>query len=567
MPRDGDTTEDTGNYGPGGSAGGVAVADLPELDRRALLEPDPGARARPAPEPAPDVEIVRLAEPSTQTDKWGIPLAVVVIGMFMSVLDTSIVNVAIPAMQKEYGASADDIQWVATAYTLCLGVIVPTSAWLGERIGLRRLYIYSLVGFAFFSALCGTAADLNSMIIWRILQAVPGGVIPVTCLTILYRMVPPQKLGAAMGLYGFGMVIAPGVGPAMGGYLVEYINWRLIYFINVPIGVIGIIAAVAVLPNFAATPGRKFDMPGFLCIGAGMFSLLLAVSEGQQWGWTGYRVLILFAASISLMVLFVIVELQVDEPLLDVRVFLRWTFVNSLILAGVLSLGFFASLYYVPVFLQTAQGITPMNTGLTVLPQAMVMMVIMPYAGRIYDRFGSRWPGIVGVTLAGIGTLLMAGFNADLTRPQLVVWTMIQAAGVAIAFMPVMTAGLSALPGTIVDAGNAYSNLVQRVTGALGVAAFTALSSSETAQLMADRSALLTADGPGMDPRLLAMQQHGPQGLLPVWQQMQVDVLAHTYSDIFLITGVLTLASVLLTFLLPKGRPTGDTGHIAVEMI
>ncbi|MDT7660098.1 MAG: hypothetical protein QOF38_4813, partial [Pseudonocardiales bacterium] len=152
----------------------------------------------------------------------------------MSVLDTSIVNVAIPVMQGQFGASPDNIQWIATAYTLCLGVVVPASAWLGERLGLRRTYVLALVLFSAFSALCGTATDLNIMIFYRILQAIPGGVIPVTCLTILYRMVPPAKLGAAMGLYGLGIVFAPGVGPTLGGYLVEYVDWRLIFYINVP---------------------------------------------------------------------------------------------------------------------------------------------------------------------------------------------------------------------------------------------------------------------------------------------------------------------------------------------
>ena len=171
----------------------------------------------------------RLAASSEQTTKWGLPLVVLVVGMFMSVLDTSIVNVAIPTMQKQFNVTADDIEWVSTAYTLCLGVIVPTSAWLGDRIGLRKLYLITLIGFSVFSALCGTATDLPTMVVYRILQAVPGGVIPVTCLTILYRMVPPEKVGAAMGLYGLGIVVAPGVGPALGGYRVEYIDWQLIF--------------------------------------------------------------------------------------------------------------------------------------------------------------------------------------------------------------------------------------------------------------------------------------------------------------------------------------------------
>jgi EmrB/QacA subfamily drug resistance transporter len=528
----------------------------------------PVAARAPAREPsAPPKPSTTLPTPATTTVKWGLPLAVVVIGMFMSVLDTSIVNVAIPVMQKTYGASADSIQWVSTAYTLCLGVIVPTSAWLGERLGLRRMYLISLLGFAAFSALCGTAGSLNMMIFFRILQAIPGGVIPVTCLTILYRMVPSEKLGAAMGLYGFGMVVAPGVGPAMGGYLVEYVDWRLIFYINVPIGILGAIAAMTVLPKFPGTAGRRFDLPGFVCIGAGLFALLLAVSEGQDWGWTGYRVLILVAAGINLLALFVVIELQVQEPLLDVRVFAHWAYVNSLILIAILSAGMFAVLYYVPLFLQNGQDITPMNTGLTVLPQAVAMAVIMPFAGLIYDRFGARWPAIIGLAVNAGGTLLMVRFNADVTRPELVVWTMIRAGGLALAMMPIMTAGLSSLPASVTNAGSAFNTLAQRVSSALGLAAMTALSTAQQAQFMADRSALLQSSGPAVDSRIVAMEQQGGlAGLIPLWQQLQVEVEAQAYSNIFLVIAILTFAGLLLAFFLRGGRPTTQGGREAVEI-
>jgi EmrB/QacA subfamily drug resistance transporter len=495
-----------------------------------------------------------------------LPLAVVVIGMFMSVLDTSIVNVAIPTMQKEFGASTDSIEWVSTAYTLCLGVIVPTSAWLGERLGLRRMYLISLIGFSAASALCGMAGDLNSMIFFRILQAIPGGVIPVTCLTILYRMVPPEKLGTAMGMYGLGIVVAPGVGPTLGGYLVEYVDWRLIFYINVPIGILGAIAAMMVLPNFPATPGRKFDLPGFLCIATGLFALLLALSEGQQWGWTGYRVLILLAASVNLLALFVIIERQVDQPLLDVRVFTHWAFINSLLLISILSIGLFAVLFYVPLFLQNGQNITPMNTGLTLLPQALVMTVMMPTAGRIYDKIGPRVPAVIGLALAGVGTLLLTGINADLTRPELIGWMMIRAAGIGLAMMPIMTGGISALPAHIVNAGSAFNTLTQRVTSALGLAVLTALATSQQAQFMSDRSALLTSSGPSMDPRIAAMQAKGPGGLLPLWQQLELEVQAQAYSNVFLVAGICTLAGVVLAFKLRHGQPKKSEGAEPVEL-
>jgi EmrB/QacA subfamily drug resistance transporter len=529
--------------------------DADELPRPRRSEPVTAGQppeSPKAPEPHPPLE-------STQTTNWGLPLAVVVVGMFMSVLDTSIVNVAIPTMEKQFSVTSDDIEWVATAYTLCLGIVVPTSAWLGDRIGLRKLYLISLLGFAFFSAMCGTADDLGAMVIYRILQAIPAGVLPVTCLTILYRMVPRDKLGAAMGLYGFGLVIAPGVGPALGGYLVEYVDWRLIFYINVPIGILGAVAAAMILPSFPRAPSRKFDLPGFVCIAGGLFAGLLAVSEGPQWGWTSYPVLILGVVGINLIVLFVAVELMVEHPLLDVRVFRSLPFVNSLVLITIMTMGMFSVLYYVPQFLQVDQNITPLNTGLVVLPQAAVMAVIMPYAGRIYDRFGARWPAVIGLILNTYGSYLMIQITVDSTRPEIIAWTSIRAAGLAMCMMPIMTAGLSSLPPEISNYGSAYNTMFQRVSSALGVSAMTALTTSQQAQFMANRSGLIQPGAANTNPQILQMQQQGPGGLIPLWQQLVAEVLARSYSNVFLVITILTALGVPLAFLLRSGRPVyGD---------
>jgi len=484
----------------------------------------------------------------------------------MSVLDTSIVNVAIPVMQGQFGASPDNIQWIATAYTLCLGVVVPASAWLGERLGLRRTYTLALVLFSLFSALCGTATDLNSMIFYRILQAIPGGVIPVTCLTVLYRMVPKEKLGAAMGLYGLGIVFAPGVGPTLGGYLVEYVDWRLIFYINVPIGILGAIAAMVVLPKFPATPGRPFDLPGFLCIGTACFALLLAVSEGQQWGWTSYPVLILIAAGVNLLALFVIIERQVEQPLLSLQTFAYRPFVISLLLMAIVYTGLFSSIYLIPLFLQNVQGITPWNTGLTLMPQALVMAVLTPSAGWLFDKIGARNLVIIGMAINGIGTLMLVQINTDMSRPEIFLRLMVSGAGLSLCFMPIMTGGMSSLPPEIASAGSGMSTLVQRVSAAIGLAAITALTTVQQAQLFADRSSLVQASGADADPRIIAMQSQGPAGLIPLFNELKDKVMTESYSNAFLVVGVCVLAAIPLAFFLPKARPAGGGSAAPVEM-
>jgi EmrB/QacA subfamily drug resistance transporter len=486
---------------------------------------------------------------------WGLPLLVLIIGMFMSILDTSIVNVAIPVIQKQFGVSTESIQWISTSYTLTEGVIVPMSAWLGARVGLKRLYIWSLVLFTVASALCGLSGDLGTMIFFRIMQAIPGGLIPVTCLTLVYRLVPRERIGAAMGLYGLGVVVAPGVGPTLGGYLVEYVDWRLIFYINVPIGILGALAAVVVLAKVPSEPNKPFDFIGFLSIAGSLFSLLLALEEGSSWGWTSYRVLILFAVAINLMALFVVVELQVRHPLLNIRIFAYWPFVNSLLLVSSLSIGFFAELFYIPLFLQNAQGLTPWNTGLTLLPQAMTMMVLMPLAGQLYDKFGARWPAIIGLLLTGTGLLMLSRINIDISRGELIAGMMVMAAGLGLAFMPIMTGGLSTLPAEVSDSGSTVNTLVQRVSSAFGLALMTAMVTANQAQFMSDRSALLQGSGADADPRIIAMQAQGPSGLIPLWQQLTLQVQAQTYSNAFFLAGCGTLAGVVLALFLRRGAP------------
>jgi EmrB/QacA subfamily drug resistance transporter len=457
----------------------------------------------------------------------------------------------------------DNIEWVVTGYTLALGVVVPLSGWLGLRVGLTRLYVISMLGFAAGSALCGLAWSLDSMIAFRVIQAIPGGVLPVVTLTILYQIVPPAKIGSAMGLYGLGVVVAPAIGPTLGGYLVEYFDWRLIFFINVPIGMAGALLAVFLVPRFPTGQAGRFDRYGFLTVATGLFALLLALSQGQQWGWTGYRVLILITVGVLSLALFVVIELHVEQPLIDVRVFKIWPFTNSLLLLTVLSVGLFAVLFYIPLFVQEGQGITPVRAGLMMLPEAIAMGAIMPVAGQLYDRFGARWPAAIGLLIAAYGTYLLCGINADVTLQDLVLWTWIRGVGNALAMMAIMTAGLDAVPARQVNEASAINNAVQRVSASLGLAVLTAIATAQQAQLMADRAALVPAPGPAAPAALNELARYGFPGLFAHYQRTQLTVMASAYSDVFLVLAVVTAAGAILALTLkipPKDTPPAASG-------
>ncbi|MGH3781026.1 MAG: DHA2 family efflux MFS transporter permease subunit [Pseudonocardiaceae bacterium] len=482
---------------------------------------------------------------------WGLPLMVLIIGMFMSVLDTSIVNVAIPTIQTEFGGTTDDVQWVVTGYTLTLGVVVPITAWLGDRVGLKRLYNLALLAFAAGSALCGLAGDLNSLVIFRIIQAIPGGILPVITLSILLRIVPREKLGAAMGLYGLGIVFAPGVGPVLGGYLVEYVNWRLIFYINVPIGILGAVAATLVLPRFPRVAGRRFDVLGFLTVGGGLFALLLATSEGETWGWGSYRILGLLTYGVLSLALFVVIELEVADPLLDIRIFRYWAYTNSLLLIAVLMIVMYSILFYIPQFLQQAQGWGAFDAGLTLLPQALVMAVLMPIAGRVYDRIGPRWPATIGLTIVTAGSYLLHTITLDTPREH-VMWLMTMlGVGLGMAFMPILTGGVAVIPLTRSGAASALNNVVQRVSGALGLAMLTAILTTQRTQQLAGRAALMPTTT--LTPHLGDPAVPDWAGAYALYQQTQLQVFVGAIDDLFLIATGLSALGALVALLLRSG--------------
>ena len=546
-------TVDTGAGNGSGNGHGTLSAPAPE---RPAQQQTAGPAAPPEQTPPPP-----------QESGWMVPLLVLIVGMFMSVLDTSIVNVAIPRMQTALSASVDDIEWVVTAYTLMLGVVVPLSGWLGLRIGLTRLYVICLGAFSVGSALCGLAWSLESEIAFRIIQAIPGGILPVATLTLLYQIVPPQKLGSAMGIYGLGVVVAPAIGPTLGGYLVEYVSWRVIFLINVPVGILGIILALIVFPQIKPTTWPKLDIWGFVTIAYALFALLLAFSEGEDWGWTGYRVLGLFvSAGLSLM-LFLIIENEVDNPLINLQIFRSFAFTVSLVLLVIAMTALFSALYFLPQFLQIVQGLPELQSGLVLLPGALVMTVMMPIAGRLYDMIGPRYPVMIGLAIIAYGSYLMAGITVNTPRVDIEEWLAIRNLGVGLAMMPVITAGVASLPRALTAAGSSVNNVMQRVAASVAIAVFGSLNTVKAAQLLDDRGGLAGAG------TYAGGQIAGPEGIpvtnpdqmLGTYQSLQNAITTQTYANGFYVVAILAAVGAVLGVFMRSGKQGGG-GHGPVEV-
>lgn len=531
---------------------------MPDMTSTAVRQGRPADTEPAAPDP-------RVA-PETGWLRWLVPVAATAAaGMFLGVLDSSIVGVAYPAIEKELGATSENVQWVSTAYKLAQGIAIPGAVWLCVRYGLSRMYVISLALYAVSSALCAMAPDLTTLILFRILQAIPGGLTPVVCTGIMYRLVPKKLLPIAWGIYAMISVSAPGFAPLLGGYLVEYLNWRFIFIVAVPMSLLGVAAAIAWL---APMPGRKnhpFDIPGFACISVGLFALLLALSKGPQWGWGSYTILILFAVSMNALLLFVVVEFRVRHPLVDMRLFTVKPFVMALLILEVTFTGLTAIISFIPSFLQQVQSMTPSQAGWVMVPQAIAWVLAIPMTAVFWKLVGVRWVTVVGLILMGVPTVLLLRLTVDIPRGELSFLLVIRAIGLGMAMIAMMGSAVSALPPHLIPDGVAFRTMVQRVGSALGFAALSAVVTVDRAQGFADRSRLLDAGAPYHNPQIAQMQGQGPGGLIPLWEALQARAVTQAYSDVYLILGAVTLVCVVIAFTTKWVDPL-DTQSTIVEV-
>jgi EmrB/QacA subfamily drug resistance transporter len=358
---------------------------------------------------------------------------------------------------------------------LALGVVVPLSGWLGDRIGFKRLYILSMGVFVAGSLLCTLAWDLNSLIVARVIQAVGGGMIMPTTMAMIYRMVPRERIGSGMGIFGIAILVAPAIGPTLGGYLVEYVDWRWIFTINLPVGVIGILLALFVLPEFQSKHPGKLDAAGALTSATALFCLLLALSKGADWGWGDERTILLFCVSLFSFILFIYLELTAENPLLDLRVFKYPSFTLANLTIVVTMIGMFSGLFFIPLFLQSIRGIGAMETGLLMMPGAIVSGFMMPIIGRLFDRIGPRPLVVLGLLTLAFITFLFRNLNLATATTTIMLWTMFRGVVMPLANMPAQTAAMVDIPTELIGRASAITNIIGRVSSSFGIAILTSM--------------------------------------------------------------------------------------------
>jgi EmrB/QacA subfamily drug resistance transporter len=500
------------------------------------------------------------------------PVLVALIGAFMSILDASIVNVAIPTIMGVFNVGTSDVQWVSTIYMLALGVVIPFSGWLGDRIGFKRLYVLSMGVFVVGSLLCTLSWNLNSLVVARVIQAMGGGMIMPTTMAMIFRMVPRSQVGSAMGILGIGLMVAPAIGPTLGGYLVDFVDWRWIFTINLPIGAIGILLALFVLPEFQSKHPGRLDIAGGLTSAGGLFCLLLALSKGADWGWSAEPTVILFVVSLFFFVLFIYLELTSENPLLDLRIFKYRSFTMANLVVFVANMVMFSGFFFLPLFLQTFRGMGALETGLLMMPGALVSGAIMPIQGKLFDRFGPRLLTLAGILMLIFTSWIFHYLTFATSTSTIILWVMLRGVVMPLANMPAQTAALVEIPSELVGRASALTNIIGRVAGSFGIAVLTSvLNTRQTLHANWLAWDVNPANPTAMGALAGASQMMGggarghSMGLAFLQGTVRSTAFVDAIDEVFIITAIFTVVAVIPAFFLKKRKASAARKEAVAE--
>lgn len=412
--------------------------------------------------------------------KWLVAI-VFVGGLFMDLLDSTIVNVALPTLGRTFGAGNTTLEWVVTGYLLSLAVWIPASGWLGDRFGTKRVFLFALAMFTLGSALCGAAWSVQSLIAFRVLQGIGGGMLTPVGTAMLFRAFTPRERAQASAVLTIPVAIAPTIGPVLGGFLVDYASWRWIFYVNLPIGILAFFFALAVLREHTEPNVGRFDLWGFVLSAAGLPLILYALSQAPSKGWGAPAVLASGAAGVALLATLVIVETHVAQPMLALRLFRNRMFRNANVVSFMITSGLMGVVFLLPLFLQQLRGLSALQSGLTTFPQAIGLIAMSRLSTKLYPRLGPRRmmaAGLLGNAITTAGFLLVGlGTSLWWIRGIMLLRGMCN----SFVFIPVQASMFSTIDRADSGRASALTSANRQVSASIGVAVL--------ATVLADRTA------------------------------------------------------------------------------
>ncbi|EJQ15746.1 MFS transporter [Bacillus cereus] len=500
-------------------------------------------------------------------------VAVLILGMFVSILNQTIINVALPPLMNEFNVSTSTAQWLITGFMLVNGILVPISAFLVSRFTYRKLFVAAMLFFTVGSIICATSGNFTMMMTGRIIQAVGAGILMPVGMNIFMTLFPPHKRGAAMGLLGVAMILAPAIGPTITGWVIENYSWNLMFYGMFVIGLIITFLSLKFFTLAQPVSKTKLDVFGVISSSIGLGSLLYGFSEAGNNGWTSAEVVITLIIGVIGLAVFIWRELTTDNKMLDLQVFKYPTFTFTLVINAIVTMALFGGMLLLPVYLQNIRGFTPMESGLLLLPGSLIMGIMGPVAGKLFDKYGIRPLAIVGLAITTFATYKFTTLSMDTPYSVIMMDYIIRSIGMSFIMMPIMTAGMNALPMKLISHGTATQNTSRQVAGSIGTAILITLMTQQTTAHVADYGNMLTTSNPilvdkvhGMGQSLAALAGSAQAGDAMSTQLLfgQISKLSaiNGINDAFLIATILAGIAWVLSFFLPSGnKPNRKAGN------
>src|SRR4051812_31943763 len=469
---------------------------------------------------------------------------VVVLGAVMSILDTTVVNVAINTLSRDFDTPLATIQWVATGYTLALATVIPLTGWGADRFGTKRLYVTSIVLFVAGSVLSGFAWSAQSLIAFRVLQGFGGGMLMPAGMTILTRAAGPQRLGRVMSVIGIPMLLGPILGPILGGWLVDSFSWRWIFFINIPIGIVALVSSLRILPTDVPAPGERLDVLGLVLLSPSLALIIYGLAESSTKGGFGHaQVLVPIGIGAVLLAFWFRHTVRTPHALIDLKLFRNTTFSAATATMMLMVISVFGGMLLIPLYLQAVRGESALSTGLLLAPQGLGAMLAMPLSGLLTDRTGVGRIVPCGLALIGLSFLGLTQLTSTTSYTWLGTLLFVMGVGMGFTVMPIMSGAMQTLRRASIARASTTLNIIQQVGASIG-----------TAVLVVILTAAITARIPGAGGGIggAAPPANTPPAVLAALNAKLADAFGATF---WWALGLVTVAFFVALVLLPKHKP------------
>ncbi|CXK84526.1 putative transport protein [Staphylococcus aureus] len=491
-------------------------------------------------------------------------LAALLFGMFIAILNQTLLNIALPKINTEFNISASTGQWLMTGFMLVNGILIPITAYLFNKYSYRKLFLVALVLFTIGSLICAISMNFPIMMVGRVLQAIGAGVLMPLGSIVIITIYPPEKRGAAMGTMGIAMILAPAIGPTLSGYIVQNYHWNVMFYGMFIIGIIAILVGFVWFKLYQYTTNPKADIPGIIFSTIGFGALLYGFSEAGNKGWGSVEIETMFAIGIIFIILFVIRELRMKAPMLNLEVLKFPTFTLTTVINMVVMMSLYGGMILLPMYLQNLRGFSALDSGLLLLPGSLIMGLLGPFAGKLLDTIGLKPLAIFGIAVMTYATWELTKLNMDTPYMTIMGIYVLRSFGMAFIMMPMVTAAINALPGRLASHGNAFLNTMRQLAGSIGTAILVTVMTTQTTQHLSAFGEELDKTNPVVQDHMreLASQYGGQEGAMKVLLQF-VNKLSTVegINDAFIVATIFSVIALILCLFLQSNKKAKATAQ------